>query len=258
MIAALRLPPARHTSQPSDGTQHKFGIPSPYLLNTLCNYVAYLAKAGLKHCINKTYILGISKFIGNPFANGALPRLEYVLTGIKRVESHAPQARSRLPITTDTMHKLRDVWLSAPEHPDHSGPQPVWDFSFSSGWRVHGPLCPGVLPGGAPTLAGLGIGQPLTALSGASLHQTEHNTPFPAGGGGVLGEDRFSCLPSYGHHTGVQPLTPGPLFIRQSRAPLTRSYLVSQLQAAHRIRGIDDTHFNGHSFRIGAATTAAK
>ena len=51
---------------------------------------------------------------------------------------------------------------------------------------------------------------------------------------------------------------PRPLFILTSGAPLTWAYLVSSLQAALRRAGLDDKQYNGHSFRIGAATTAAQ
>ena len=57
------------------------------------------------------------------------------------------------------------------------------------------------------------------------------------------------------NYIGVHPSAPGPLFIHQSGTPLTCTYLVSQLQAALRAAGLDDTQFNGHSF--GAATMAA-
>ena len=49
---------------------------------------------------------------------------------------------------------------------------------------------------------------------------------------------------------------PGPLFVFQSGAPLTRSSLVTHLKTALTKAGIDHTNFNGHSLRIGAATTA--
>ena len=51
--------------------------------------------------------------------------------------------------------------------------------------------------------------------------------------------------------------SPGPLFVLQSGTLLTRAYLVSHLQAALRRADLDDAQCNGHSFRIGAATTAA-
>ena len=56
----------------------------------------------------------------------------------------------------------------------------------------------------------------------------------------------------------IRPPTPGPLFVFQDGNPLTRDKLVSQMRDALSQLGIDSTNFSGHSFRIGAATTAAK
>ena len=50
----------------------------------------------------------------------------------------------------------------------------------------------------------------------------------------------------------------GPLFYFQSGTPLTRSTFVIRLKEALSAAGINPTRFAGHSFRIGAATTAAK
>jgi len=49
-----------------------------------------------------------------------------------------------------------------------------------------------------------------------------------------------------------------PLFYFQSGAPLTRSTFVTRFKEALTAAGIDPSRFTGHSFRIGAATTAAK
>jgi len=49
-----------------------------------------------------------------------------------------------------------------------------------------------------------------------------------------------------------------PLFYFQSGAPLTRSTFVTRFKAALTTAGIDAARFSGHSFRIGAATTAAR
>ena len=49
----------------------------------------------------------------------------------------------------------------------------------------------------------------------------------------------------------------GPLFQSEDGQPLTRPKLVSLLRATLTAAGIDPTHYSGHSFRIGAATTAA-
>ena len=50
---------------------------------------------------------------------------------------------------------------------------------------------------------------------------------------------------------------PGPLFLLQSGAPLTRTRLVKELRTVLSELGLEAELFSGHSFRKGAATTAA-
>ncbi len=50
---------------------------------------------------------------------------------------------------------------------------------------------------------------------------------------------------------------PAPFFRFSDGSPLTRDKLVAELRRALRAAGLDDSNFAGHSFRIGAATTAA-
>ena len=64
-----------------------------------------------------------------------------------------------------------------------------------------------------------------------------------------------SALLSY---LALRPQTPGPLFVFQNGTPLSRASLVSHLRDALQSIGLDATNFSGHSFRIGAASTAAK
>ena len=56
----------------------------------------------------------------------------------------------------------------------------------------------------------------------------------------------------------VRPPSPGPLFIQKDGSPLTRQILVRHLHTALRRAGMNHELYNGHSFRIGAATTAAE
>ena len=56
----------------------------------------------------------------------------------------------------------------------------------------------------------------------------------------------------------VRNPAPGPLFMFQSGRPLTRNSLVTHLQTALREVGVTPSGYTGYSFRIGAATTAAK
>lgn len=103
----------------------RYGVTHPYPLteHILCRYVAFLAKEGLKHRTIKAYLSGIRylqimKALGNPF-EVSLPRLEYVLTGVKRAEAQTGQRpRTRLPITIDILKGLKEVWLAPPVQHD--------------------------------------------------------------------------------------------------------------------------------------------
>ena len=54
----------------------------------------------------------------------------------------------------------------------------------------------------------------------------------------------------------IRGQTDGPLFSVNGRC-LTRDMLVQWLRSTLAKAGVDPTHFSGHSFRIGAASTAA-
>ena len=55
----------------------------------------------------------------------------------------------------------------------------------------------------------------------------------------------------------VRPPSSGPLFLLDSRAPLSCQFLVTQVRQALASTGMAVTNFNGHSFRIAATTTAS-
>ena len=51
--------------------------------------------------------------------------------------------------------------------------------------------------------------------------------------------------------------TPGPLFMNLSGKPLTKDGLTSETRQVLSQSGFTSSQYAGHSFRIGAATTAA-
>ena len=55
----------------------------------------------------------------------------------------------------------------------------------------------------------------------------------------------------------IRPQRGGPLFIYRDDTVLTREKLVTHVLAALSSTGLDTRGYSGHSFRIGAATTAA-
>ena len=56
----------------------------------------------------------------------------------------------------------------------------------------------------------------------------------------------------------VRATTPGPLFLYQDGTTLSREHFTHHLRQAVQLVGLCPDNFSGHSFRIGAATTAAK
>lgn len=55
----------------------------------------------------------------------------------------------------------------------------------------------------------------------------------------------------------VRGMAPGPLFIWDNGHFLTRTHFVAEVKKALELAGADASDFNGHSFRIGTASTAA-
>ena len=82
----------------------RYSIPQPFPLqeSILCHYKAFLGEQNLKHRIIKTYFSGIRYFqilqlMGNLFAEGAMPRLEYILAGYNHGTPRQPEYGFRLP-----------------------------------------------------------------------------------------------------------------------------------------------------------------
>lgn len=84
--------------------------------------------------------------------------------------------------------------------------------------------------------------------------------PFGAGVNLYLGRtgDVLCPVAAMLGYLAMRPATAGPLFLFEDGTPLSRGQLVSHLREALEQGGVDASHFSGHSFRIGAASTAAR
>ena len=82
--------------------------------------------------------------------------------------------------------------------------------------------------------------------------------PFRAGCDIYVGRGVDSVCPivALGSYLSRRGSTPGPLFLFSNSRPLTRQQLSSSVQAILHAAGYSGS-YSGHSFRIGAATTAA-
>ena len=84
--------------------------------------------------------------------------------------------------------------------------------------------------------------------------------PFRQGVDVYIGATRKAVCPvdALLRYLEIRSSTTGPLFIHADAIPLTRASLVSNLKQALCQVGIQLNAFNGHSFWIGTATTAAQ
>ena len=98
-------------------------VPLPLSESVLCKFVTSLADHPLQHRSIKTYLSGLRYFQikegqGDPFQSH-MPWLHYVLRGVKRVQAQSgSSARVRLPITPDSLRKLKGVWSRLASDPD--------------------------------------------------------------------------------------------------------------------------------------------
>ena len=89
--------------------------------------------------------------------------------------------------------------------------------------------------------------------------KTSKTDPFGNGINIFLGATSQDICPvtALSNYLVVRPKGQGPLFVLADGSPLLRSQFVAQVRKALAYADIDESKYSGHSFRIGAATSAA-
>ena len=231
----------------------------------LCKFVAQLAEEGLKHRTIKCYMAGIrhlhiAEGLGDPFLP-PLAKLHYVLRGVKRSQGEAGK-RERLPITPPILRKIKAVWDNSTGDPD-----------LIMMWAACCLACFGFLRAGELTVPSDSAFDPSVHLSWGDLAvdapgnptvlsvrlKASKTDPFRKGITLYIGRVSSDLCPvsavlAYLLSRGKSD---GPLFRFKDGRPLTRQRFVAAVRDALRKAGVDAESYAGHSFRIGAATTAA-
>ena len=245
--------------------------PLPAKESVLCLFVSQIALEGICHRTIKVYLsairhMHIAEGLPDPFI-ATMPKLHYVVGGVKRAQAEEGRSgRTRLPITPEILRKVKRVWADATEGRICRDTRMVWAACC---------LC---------FFAFLRIGE-MTAPSDAAFNPRDHlcvsdvafddkkkpsllrvrikqskTDPFRKGVALFLGRTESDLCPvaamvSYLRRRGTAA---GPLFQFEDGRLLTRVRLVEWLRSGLKKAGIDDSKYCSHSFRIGAATTAAK
>ena len=240
----------------------------PATEDNLCTFVAYLMEDGLQHSSIKGYLssirrLQIVKGLGDPFS-ASWPLLEYTLRGIKLRQARHRDTRSkkRLPITPDILRKLRESWERDSHNHDNIM---LWAacctcfFGFLRSGEVTVPSMREYDPEGHLSEGDVALDSQKNP-SVVRVHIKASKTdPFQKGVYVFLGRTGNGLCPveAVAAYLVVRGRQPGPFFPFRSGSLLSRELLVKHMREALLPHGVDGRNYSGHSFRIGAATTAA-
>ena len=243
-------------------------VPLPLEENQLCLFVAYLADEGLCHSSIKGYLSAIRRLqivggLGDPFV-ASWPVLECTLKGVKlqQAKRRVSRPKCRLPVTPSILRHLRSFWENDPHNSD-----------FIMLWAACCTCFFGFLRSGEITVSSLKDYDPDGHLSEGDVTvdrsvdpqvvrvhiKASKTDPFRKGVFVYLGKTGVDLCPvaAVSAYLAVRGWQKGPFFCFVSGVPLSRDALIRHVRVALRPSGVDVSLYSGHSFRIGAATTAA-
>ena len=251
--------------------QYNVTDPFPVSESLLCYFVSFLAQEGLAPNSIKLYLAAVRHFqilMGLPElrAESSLPRLRLVLNGITRArmsDDRTLRSKPRLPITVDILHRIFTVLSrGSPSYTDHL----VWAacaLSFFGFFRAGEITVPSqsVLQQSKHLGWGDVCVDSIFSPSLLRVHlKVSKCDQFGSGADIYIGKTSDEICPvaaclSYMQLRGHQA---GPFFCFRKNIPLTKGTFVAHVRKALTQAGLDASLYSGHSFCIGAATSAAQ
>ena len=239
--------------------------PLPVTEATLLRFVAHLASSDLTHQTVRLYLCAVRHLqIVNNLPDPALasyPLLGYALRGLRR-GGHRHEPRTRLPITPDILHKIYLLWSQTPQDFDHIMLWAAFCLGFFGFMRSGEFTCPSLPAFTADMLSSQDVAvDSHTSPSHLVVRlRRSKNDPFGAGTRLHLGATGHSLCPvsSMMGYLAIRPSEPGPLFLFRDGSTLSRTKLIQSLRQVLSSVGVNCSGYSGHSFRIGAATMAAR
>lgn len=247
-------------------TEFGFRQAFPVTEQLLVRFVAKLYQDGLSGGTVKSYLAAvrhaqITLGLGDPH-RGGMPQLEYVIKGMKK-KTGDRRGRSRLPITPEILIQLRGVWWSQDGGRDR---ELLWAASCMCffGFLRMGEV---VVPSDAGYDSSSHLSQGDVRVDNVSSPQylqviikASKTDPFRQGVAVFIGKAPGVLCPVTAilRYMVRRGSGQGPFFILADGKYLTRARFVVAIRTALAVAGIDASRYSGHSFRIGAATTAAQ
>ena len=247
-----------------------FNVLSPFPVSEaiLCYFASFLANQKLSPQTIKTYLAGIRHMqitlgLPEPREFSSLPRLRLVQAGIQRVHAQVATAptRIRLPITPTVLRQIQDFW----SRKSHGDPDIImlWAaatlcfFGFFRSGEITVPSKNAYDPKKHLTWGDISIDNPVSP-STLMIHLRQSKTDQLGRGVEVyVGKTEGVLCPvtAVTAYMASRGNKMGPFFQQKKRRSTN---FIHHVRAALQVVGLPYGHFAGHSFRIGAATTAAK
>ncbi len=228
-------------------------------------FLASLHLEGLAPGTMKSYLAAvrytqISRGLGDPVI-GTMPRVEYILRGAKRLKPGVK--RQRLPITPPVLRQLRVRWNTSADKRDAKMLWAACCLCFFGFLRSGEVVAPGVSRYDRDCHLCYEDIQVDNRLAPSMIRvriKASKTDPFRQGVTIVVGTTSNELCPvtavlSYMLARGSGA---GPLFTWRDGRFLTRESFVAAVRRALEEAGLVARNYAGHSFRIGAATTAAQ
>jgi hypothetical protein len=229
----------------------------------LCRFVAFLVREGLTYSSIRQYLAALRHHqllnFGIDPVFSSFHFLHYVLRGTHQLLPSSVHPL-RLPVTPEVLFNLHNSWKER----DSYDARCLWaacclgffgflragEFTCSSEAAYHS---------GMLSLSDVSIDN---KDNPSIIYINLRSSKTDAFGEGVtihLGRtsDILCPVSALLAYLAIRPPSPGPLFVLSSGKPLSHGVLVDSVRQALSPVMRDVTLFNGHSFRIGAATTAA-
>ena len=247
----------------------RFSITTPFPVTeqVLCCFAAYLADVGLKPGTVKVYLaavrnLQLSLGLPDPRDQSSLPFLKRVLMGISRAQMpRSAQNRPRLPITGPLLVRIHSI-LKQSSNPEKICIWAICSLAFFGFFRL-----------GELLLESPDHYDPAIHLSWGDMAVDSTIVPtmikvylkrskcdqFGEGVDVVVGHTNSPICPVTAvlDYIRQRQDTPGAFFLDSNQRPVRKVWFIQQVRQLIQSLGLPDHHYAGHSFRIGAATSAA-
>lgn len=244
-----------------------FATPIPLSEDVLCFYVAHLADQGLAHATIKVYLsaarhLHISSGFPEPHI-GDMPRLSQTMRGIKAQQAkQGRKPKPRFPITPSILLKIKQVLSNDPTFNNRM----LWAactlcfFAFLRSGEICVPSVQEYDATAHLSFADVAMDNLSSPAQMQVRIKASKTDPFRKGVDLYIGRASNGLCPITAmlQYLSVRGGKSGPLFRFEDGKPLTRPRFVAKVREALQAANIPSAPYSGHSFRVGAATTAVE